>query len=135
MLSKVIMKKLKIEKNYSVRYDNAFGILGKFFEKYKYCLLYAETSKEVEEKVNKYIDMENKPYIIYFVFPKALGKKVNLTKQKGFEYLETIGYEKTNLINLSKSYWGLGFCDIEENERQLKKELDFLKRIIDKGWD
>jgi hypothetical protein len=135
MLSKIIMKKLKIDKNYSVRYDNTFGIVGKNFEKYKYYLLYAENSKEVEEKVNEYVDMKNKPYIIYFVFPKALGKKVNLTKQKGFEHLETIGYEKANLINLSKSYWALGFFDKEESERQFKKELDFLKGIIDKGWD
>jgi hypothetical protein len=146
------MKKLKIDKNYSVRYDNAFGILGKNFEKYKYYLLYAENSKEVEEKVNEYVDMKNKPYIIYFVFPKALGKKVNLTKPtdsqieaKTNELLTfKTSYQtlKTEISNLGKKVENLNQPeDVINSKNELISEISEIKIILSKketleeNWD
>jgi hypothetical protein len=137
--SEEISKKLGIDKSDIILYDHVFGFKNDYKEDFNSYYLYAESSKEIKMKLEHYIK-NRKPFKICFVYPKALGKKVELSKEYKFNELKSLGYSKFGkIINISKSYWAIQFLNSEMWEelsnKSLAIELEWMRRLIKKGWE
>ena len=139
VFSKEINKKLRINSSDIIFYDHVFGFKNNYNEEFNSYFLYAENSREIKTKLDHYIK-NRKPFRICFVYPKALGTKVELTKNYEFNEVKNLGYYKVEeIINISKSYWATQFLNSEQSDEIDKKMFESyisgFYELFKRGWE
>lgn len=117
-----ILKKLQIKEDMTVFYDDELSINFNNSDLYDALLLYVDTTHMLKEKIDNHLASLKQDGLLWMLFPKSNGQKLEIRRDSGFEYLGTLGYEPVRNISYSDTLSALRF-----------RHVSFIKKMTRKG--
>lgn len=116
------LKKLKIKDDMSVYYDDILQITYNKEDQYDAMILYVDNKQMLKDKVDMYLPLLKQDGLFWLVFPKAHGKKLEMRRDSGFEYLGTLGFEPVGNVSYDETRSALRFRHISYIKKLTRKE-------------
>lgn len=116
------LKKLKIKEDMSVFYDTVLRIDCTKQNQYDAMLLYVDNKQMLKDKVDMYLPLLKQDGLFWMVFPKAHGKKLEMRRDSGFEYLGTLGFEPVGNVSYDETLSALRFRHISYIKKLTRNE-------------
>jgi hypothetical protein len=117
-----VLKKLQIKEEMHIFYDDILNIPYDTFDLYDGILLYVDSKRMLKDKIDMYLKQLKEDGLLWIIFPKAQGQKLEIRRDSGFEYLGSLGYEPVRNISYSENLSALRF-----------RHKDFIKKLSRKG--
>ena len=115
------LKKLQIKESMSVFYDEKLHINVNKLDKYDAMLLYVDTKLMLKEKIDKHLVSLKQDGLLWILFPKSHGQKLEIRRDAGFEYLGTLGYEPVRNISYNETLSALRFRHVSYIKKMTRK--------------
>jgi hypothetical protein len=117
-----VLKKLQIKDEMHIFYDDIFNISYDTYVLYDGILLYVESKRMLKDKIDRYLKLLKEDGLLWIIFPKAHGQKLEIRRDSGFEYLGSLGYEPVRNISYNENLSALRF-----------RHKDYIKKLSRKG--
>jgi len=115
------LKKLQIKESMSVFYDEKLHINVNKQDKYDAMLLYVDTKLMLKEKIDHHLSSLKQDGLLWILFPKSNGNKLEIRRDSGFEYLGTLGYEPVRNISYHETLSALRFRHVSYIKKMTRK--------------
>ena len=115
------LKKLQIKESMTVYYDDQLLINFNKQDKYDAMLLYVDTKLMLKEKIDKHLVSLKQDGLLWILFPKSNGQKLEIRRDSGFEYLGTLGYEPVRNISYNETLSALRFRHVSYIKKMTRK--------------
>jgi hypothetical protein len=115
------LKKLQIKESMSVFYDEKLHINVNKLDKYDAMLLYVDTKLMLKEKIDVHLSSLKQDGLLWILFPKSNGQKLEIRRDAGFEYLGTLGYEPVRNISYNETLSALRFRHVSYIKKMTRK--------------
>ena len=119
---KDVLKKLQIKKEMYILYDDILNMPYDTYDLYDGILLYVDCKSMLKDKIDIYLKQFKEDGLLWIIFPKAHGQKLEIRRDSGFEYLGSLGYEPVRNISYSENLSALRF-----------RHKEFIKKLSRKG--
>ena len=116
-----LLKKLQIKDDMAVFFDHTLNIKCEKKDIYDAMLLYVDSIQAVKEKIDFHLPHLKEEGLLWLLFPKANGIKVEVRRDHGFEYLGTLGYEPVRNISYSDTISALRFRHVSHIKKMTRK--------------
>ena len=115
------LKKLQIKESMTVFYDDQLSINFNNSYFYDAMLLYVDTTLMLKEKIDKHLASLKQDGLLWILFPKSNGNKLEIRRDSGFEYLGTLGYEPVRNISYNETLSALRFRHVSHIKKMTRK--------------
>lgn len=115
------LKKLQIKESMTVYYDDQLLINFNKQDKYDAMLLYVDTKLMLKEKIDKHLVSLKQDGLLWILFPKSNGNKLEIRRDSGFEYIGTLGYEPVRNISYHETLSALRFRHVSYIKKMTRK--------------
>ena len=117
-----VLRKLQIKEDMHIFYDDILNIPYDTYDIYDGMLLYVDSKMMLKEKTDTYLTQLKEDGLLWIIFPKAHGQKLEIRRDSGFEYLGSLGYEPVRNISYHDDLSALRF-----------RHKAFIKKLSRKG--
>lgn len=115
------LKKLQINNDMIVFYDDQLLINFNKSDLYDAMLLYVDTTLMLKEKIDNHLASLKQDGLLWILFPKSNGNKLEIRRDSGFEYLGTLGYEPVRNISYSETLSACRFRHVSYIKKMTRK--------------
>lgn len=115
------LKKLQIKETMNVFYDEKLHINIDKQDKYDAMLLYVDTTLMLKEKIDVHLSSLKQDGLLWILFPKSNGQKLEIRRDAGFEYLGRLGYEPVRNISYNETLSALRFRHVSYIKKMTRK--------------
>ena len=115
------LKKLQIKESMTVFYDDKLLMNFNKNDLYDAMLLYVDTKHMLKEKIDKHLASLKQDGLLWILFPKSNGNKLEIRRDSGFEYLGTLGYEPVRNISYNETLSALRFRHVSHIKKMTRK--------------
>ena len=115
------LKKLQIKETMNVFYDEKLHINVNKQDTYDAMLLYVDTTLMLKEKIDVHLSSLKQDGLLWILFPKSNGQKLEIRRDAGFEYLGTLGYEPVRNISYNETLSALRFRHVSYIKKMTRK--------------
>ena len=115
------LKKLQIKETMNVFYDEKLHINVNKQDTYDAMLLYVDTKLMLKEKIDNHLASLKQDGLLWILFPKSNGQKLEIRRDSGFEYLGTLGYEPVRNISYNETLSALRFRHVSYIKKMTRK--------------
>jgi hypothetical protein len=115
------LKKLQIKESMTVYYDDQLLINFNKQDKYDAMLLYVDTKRMLKEKIDNHLASLRQDGLLWILFPKSNGNKLEIRRDSGLEYLGTLGYEPVRNISYHETLSALRFRHVSYIKKMTRK--------------
>lgn len=115
------LKKLQIKESMTVFYDEKLDIEYVKKDYYDALLLYVNTTRMLKDKIDKHLTSLKQDGLLWILFPKSNGQKLEIRRDSGFEYLGSLGYEPVRNISYNETLSALRFRHVSYIKKMTRK--------------
>ncbi len=115
------LKKLQIKESMTVFYDEMLDIEYVKNDYYDALLLYVNTTRMLKDKIDKHLTSLKQDGLLWILFPKSNGQKLEIRRDSGFEYLGSLGYEPVRNISYNETLSALRFRHVSYIKKMTRK--------------
>ena len=115
------LKNLQIKETMNVFYDENLHINVNKQDTYDAMLLYVDTTLMLKEKIDVHLSSLKQDGLLWILFPKSNGQKLEIRRDAGFEYLGTLGYEPVRNISYNETLSALRFRHVSYIKKMTRK--------------